>query len=406
MLGLEILFWAAVALILQVYVAYPIGIYLKSRYQGEAPPRDVGDQEPPIVTVLIPAYNEEQGIGRKIENTLALQYPTDRLQILVASDGSTDKTVAIAQQYADRGVEVYHCPGRRGKMQTENCVVPSARGDIILVTDASAQLSSDALLCVTRHFADPRVGCVSGARVCLPTSSSASDGEGLYWRYESWIKQSEGRLGTCLGADGQLMAVRKSLFPHIPDCNDDFYVPMKILIATNHKVHYEPGAKAWIAAAANLRSELRRKVRTNVSFFRNLPYLKAALNPLESEVWWRFFCHHVLRKFVPFAMVTSFLLSMLLLNVGTIYNSMAVAQCLFYAAAALGLLTEQRGVHFRIFYAPFYFVFANVAVLLAWVHWLQRKNYLAWSTTDRILPHLASADSITPKTSSTMARPG
>jgi len=399
------LFWAAVVVVLQVYIGYPVGIYFKSRGQKDDLPGGLADRELPSITVLIPAYNEERSIARKIENTLALQYPRDRLQMLVASDGSSDRTVTIARQYADRGVEVNHNPERRGKMETENRMVPIAAGEIILVTDASAQLSSDALLRIARHFADPSVGCVSGSRVCLPTESAASEGEGLYWRYESWIKQSESRLGTCLGADGQLMAVRKSLFPRIPDCNDDFYVPMNILITSNHKVRYEPGAKAWIAAAATLRSEFQRKVRTNVSFFRNMSYLKAALNPFKSTIWCRFLSHHVLRRFVPFAMATCLLLSLAFWNLGTIYRTMALVQCLFYATAVVGFLTEQRGIRFRIFYIPFYFVFANAAVLLAWMHWVQRKNYSAWSTTERISPHLAGTSGVIRHARSTGADP-
>ena len=124
------------------------------------------------------------------------------------------------------------------------------------------------------HFEDPGVGCVTGERACLDTASSASEGEGLYWRYEAWIKNSESKLGSCLGSNGQVLAVRKGLFPHIPVIGDDFYIPMKILISTGAQVRFEPRAKASIPAAANLALELERKVRSHVSLLRNLPYLR------------------------------------------------------------------------------------------------------------------------------------
>lgn len=387
MLTLQILFWISVLVVIHVYLGYPVGIYLKSRSQQDGAREEPPDEQLPTLTVLIPAYNEEAGLARKLENTLALYYPQHRLQVIVASDGSSDRTVEIAGQYADRGVQVSHSSERRGKMETLNRTVPMATGDIILVTDARAELSRDTLRWIARHFQDPKVGCVSGSRVCLATESVASEGEGLYWRYESWIKQAESRLGTCLGADGQVMAVRKSLFPNIPDCNDDFYVPMNILMTTSYKVRYEPRAKAWITSASSLRGEWQRKIRTNVLFFRNLPYLRMVLDPRKSTIWWRFLSHHMLRRLVPFAMASSLFLSLLLWNAGTLYRVITLVQCLFYMAAGAGLVAERYGIRFRILYVPFYFVFANAAVLLAWMYCFQGRTYSIWSRTERILPH-------------------
>jgi biofilm PGA synthesis N-glycosyltransferase PgaC len=231
MIVVQILFWSAVLLILHTYVGYPVGIYVKSKGQEKQEPRDgLCDSEHPTITVLIPAYNEERWIARKIQNALAFDYPVHRLQILVASDGCTDQTVAIAEQYAERGVEVLHNPHRGGKTALLNRVVPTVSGEIVLVTDVAAQLPPETLRLLALHFQDSTVGCVTGPRECLPTDSAASEGEGLYWRYEAWIKRSESRLGTCLGANGQVMAVRKSLFPHLPDINDDFYIGMKVLV--------------------------------------------------------------------------------------------------------------------------------------------------------------------------------
>jgi hypothetical protein len=247
-------------------------------------------------------------------------------------------------------------------------------------------LAQETVRLLVRHFQDPSVGCVTGERVCLPTESSASEGEGLYWRYEAWIKTSESKLGSCLGSNGQVLAARKALFPHIPAIGDDFYVPMKILISSGAQVRFEPRAKAFIPAAATLGLELERKIRSHISLLRDLPYLKAGLNPVRSRIWWRFLSHHVLRLFVPFALLMALFSSAFLWRAAEFYRAIAVGQCAFYVAAATGYFCARSGLRLRIVYIPFYFVFANLGVLLAWVRWARGKHQYAWQRTERIMP--------------------
>jgi len=230
------------------------------------------------------------------------------------------------------------------------------------------------------------MGCVTGEKVCLHTSSSASEGEGLYWRYEGWIKDSESKLGSCLGSNGQVMAVRKALFPQIPVIGDDFYVPMKILISTGALVRFEPRAKASIPAAASLELELERKVRSHVSLLRDLPYMKEALNPLRSRIWWRFLSHHVLRLVVPFGLLVALLSSTFLWRAEALYRLTTVFQSVFYGAAIAGYIFARQGLRWRIVYLPFYFVFANLGVFLAWVRWARGRHQYAWQRTERIMP--------------------
>ncbi len=383
---MKLLFWTSAGLVVYVYFGYPVLADLLSRWRKGSRPAGQVLQDMPSVTVIIPAHNEERWIARKIENTLALEYPSDRLQLLVASDGCTDDTVEIARGYRERGVEVNHGAERNGKTATLNRVVPTARGEIILLTDCNALLPPETLQLLAPHFGDPRVGCVTGERACLPTESSATQGEGLYWRYEAWIKNSESRSGSCLGSNGQVLAVRKELFPHIPVIGDDFYVPMHILLSTGAQVRFEPRAKALIPAAANLELELERKVRSHVSLFRDLPYLKGSLSPWKSRIWWRFLSHHVLRLFVPYALIMALLSSAFLWRAGGWYRMLTIAHCAFYGAAAAGYACARRGVQLRIVYLPFYFVFANLGVLLAWVRWARGKHQYAWQRTERMMP--------------------
>ena len=382
---LKIAFWASVGVVLYTYLGYPILICLLSKIR----PAGCSVASPsasaaPRVTLIIPAYNEELWIERKIRNALALDYPRDRMQILVASDGSTDRTVEIARRFAEEGVEVAHFPGPAGKMTTLNRVMAQTGGEVVLLTDATALLEADALRWLTPYFADSAVGCVAGDRACLATSSLATHGEGQYWRYEAWIKRSESRYGSCLGAYGQLYAVRRSLFPFIPGTSDDFYVPMNILISTGARTVFEPRARASVPAAATLPGEFRRKVRTHVALFRELPRLSTGLIPWRSKIWWEFWSHHVLRLFVPWSMFTALGASAFLWSDGTAYQLAFWAQILLYAMAVIGLLLLLRKRKRGPAQPCFYFVFANVAVAVAWFEYLRGGNPYRWQRTERL----------------------
>lgn len=382
-LVLAVVFWTSFALILYVYVGYPTLIWLYSRVRSRPVRHAVITPE---ITVIIPAHNEEPWIRRKVENTLALQYPRDRMQIVVASDGSTDGTVGIAGQFAWQGVEVAHFADRAGKTATLNRAVARARGEILVFTDANALLEPDAFQWLISHFGDPEVGGVSGERTCLASSSTSTDGEGLYWRYEAWIKRSESRVHSCLGAYGQLFAVRRQLFPYVRAVSDDFCIPMKILVSTGARILFEPRAKARIPAASTLRQEWERKVRSHVALLYDISHLREGLNPLRSPIWWQLWSHHVLRMFVPWAMLAVTAVTPWLWIAGPIYRSLAYAQVMFYLAAATGFLFLRRGIRWKPFYQCFYFVFANVAVGAAWLRCVRSGNPYKWQRTERQLP--------------------
>jgi cellulose synthase/poly-beta-1,6-N-acetylglucosamine synthase-like glycosyltransferase len=388
---LKLLFWASAGLVIYVYFGYPVLADLLSRLRKGLRDSCPALAELPWVTVIIPAHNEERWIARKIENTLALDYPPGRLQILVASDGCTDETVGIARRYAERGVEVNHLAERSGKTATLNRVIPKVHGDIILVTDCEALLGSDTLQILVPHFQDPNVGSVTGQKICLPTKSSASEGEGLYWRYEAWIKRSESRFYSCLGGNGQILAVRRCLVTQMPETSDDFYIPMRILISAGKRVVFEPRAKARIPAAATLARELERKIRTHRSSLRNSYYLRDGLKPWKSDIWWQFWSHHVLRLFVPYALLAALVSSAFLWRAAALYRVTTIGQCVFYVAAVAGGMFTRWGLRPWIFYIPFYFVFANLGVLLAWVRWARGKHSYGWQRTERMLPAVEPA---------------
>jgi len=382
----KILFWAAVVVVFYTYVAYPILVDWASRLRRRADAGPPGDPaELPSLTLIIPAYNEERWMARKIENTLALDYPRGQMQIVVASDGSTDRTVEIARAFEGEGVTVASFPARVGKQTMLNRLVPAAEGEIIVATDTHAMLKPDALRSLVRHFADPEVAGVTGQRVCVTQAkSAASVAEGLYWRYESWIKKSESRAHSCLGAHGQLYAIRKSVFPHVEKVGEDFFIPMKVIADTGLRIVYEPAAVAAIPAAATLGIEFERKTRAHVSFLLTLPMLKKLLLPWGSRVWWQYISHHLLRMAVPPALLILLFSSARLAPQGGFYLAASLLQALFYTLAAIGGVLAARGRRPKVFYMPFYFAFVNAALGLAWLRWPRRKYDHAWRRTERL----------------------
>jgi biofilm PGA synthesis N-glycosyltransferase PgaC len=387
------IFWSSLGLILYHYIGYPLLVYWAARIWPRRVPQSIeSGQYQPLVTVVIAAHNEERWIERKIHNTLALAYPPDRLQILVASDGSTDNTVEMVLPFSSRGVEVVHYPERAGKLATLNRVVLRARGDVLLFTDAKAMLEPDALRWVIPHFENPQVGGVAGNRGCLKTDSPATEGEGLYWRYEAWIRHSESRLYSCLGAYGQIYAVRRSVFPFVQGFSDDTIIPLKIPICSDSVIVFEPRILARIPAAATLRQEWERKVRSHLALFYDLRHVKQGLNPATSRIWWPFWSHHIFRLFIAWAMLAALLVLPWLFDSGMMYRCLFYAQILIYAAAILGLLLARRGIRWNPAYTCFYFVFANLAVGFAWVRWLQGKKEHSWPQVERILPAIPSVE--------------
>lgn len=384
---LKVVYWCSAVMIFYVYVGYPflIGGMARIRRHHISGLRLKNNNGEPSVTLVIPAFNEERWIERKIENTLALDYPPERLQIVVASDGSTDRTAEIARRFESRGVEVIAFHDRQGKQDMLNQIVPKTRGEIIAATDANAVLEPDSLRLLVRHFANSQVGGATGRRVCiLQERSTASVGEGLYWRYETWIKKSESDLHSCTGVHGQLYAIRKAVFPHVEKVGEDFYIPMKVIEKTGLRIIFDPEVVSAIPAAAKLSIEFERKTRAHVAFLLALPLLPRLLLPWRSPIWWQYISHNVLRMAVPPALLALLLSSAALASAGPFYLRTTILQLAFYTLAAIGAALAQFGKRPRLFYVPFYFVFSNAALGLAWIRFPTRKYDHAWQRTERL----------------------
>jgi len=367
----QVLFWLIVATILYTFLGYPVLVGLLARCARRPVHRATIT---PDVTLLIAAYNEAPVIGRKIENSLALDYPSERLEIVVVTDGSDDATVDVVAGYADRGVCLYHQPQRRGKMAAINRVMPLVSGEIVVFSDANAMIDGGALRALTRNFADPSVGGVAGEK------RVAGGGEGLYWRYESFLKRCDSALSSAMGAAGELFAIRRRLFEPLPPdvLLDDFVISLR-LVENGWRVVYEPEAVTAEDASPTLAGEWQRRARNAAGGFQAMRWLTGLLNPARGWVAWQYFSHRVLRWAVtPFLLPAAYGLNLLLLGLPH-YRFIFLLQTIFYAFALLGYALTRRGVAGGPLHAVFYFCFANAAALAGFWRYATGTQPVTWA---------------------------
>ena len=368
----QLVFWISVAVVFYTYAGYPL-ILIALRALARRPVRSAPIL--PSVSLLIPAYNESRVIERKIKNALALDYPPDRLEIVIASDGSTDDTVAIAQRMADgQQVRVLPFPCNRGKMATLNASVPQLRADVVVFSDAPALLCPDALRQLVQSFADPEVGAVSGHYTVIRTGDARTGAsEDFYWKYETALKTMESSLGSTLGAHGHLYAIRRELYPYPPPAtiNDDYVIFVSVL-SRGYRAVYD--ASAIVYEEAHEMEGFGRRVRIVAGNIQQLREMRRLLRPFQPLPLFVFLSHKLARLVVPLAMLTALTANLFLLG-RPFYIAAICAQALFYLLAAGGAL---RRLTPKILMLPFYFSMVNAAAFFGFYHALTRRRNMAW----------------------------
>ncbi len=368
----KLLFWVAAGFPLYVYIGYPVLLWvLQAIFRSSINKQSgfqVGSQSAePSVSLLVAAYNEAAVIADKIRNSLELDYPTDKLEIVVSSDGSKDATAKIVQSFAgpeNRGrLRLFDFEKNRGKTAVLNDAVPQLRGEIVAFSDASSMLAKDSIRKLVQRFSDPRIGVACGVyRLLKNDEAPIGPQEDLYWKYETFIKVQEARLGAFTGAHGALYAIRRSLYPFPPPgtINDDFTIPMRIL-QHGHRVAYEPGAAAY--EEAHEMEGFSRRVRITAGNIEQLREIKRLLWPPRPFVLFCLLSHKTSRLLVPLFMLIAFGANIFLRNQFP-YNWLLVGQVLFYALAILQPIFSLRP---KILGLPYYFCMINSA-LFAWVY--------------------------------------
>lgn len=331
----ELVFWSSLLLLAYVYVGYPLIAGLRAVMRPK--PRHTAPIEP-MVSVLVIAHNEADRIAGRIENLLALDYPRDRLEILIASDGSTDDTVCRARAFGAAGVQVWPFAERRGKAAVINDVVPLVRGEIVVFADARQRFDPGSIRALVENFADASVGAVSGELVLSTDgrTATAARGTAFYWRYEKFIRSTEGRADSTVGATGAIYAIRRGLFEPIPHDTilDDVLIPVRI-VRRGYRVLFEPAARAYDCASATGHEEFIRKARTIAGTFQLFARERWLLNPLRNRLWFETISHKALRLTLPFLHIALLLASVALAD-RWVYGWMLGGQAAFYAAALVG----------------------------------------------------------------------
>jgi cellulose synthase/poly-beta-1,6-N-acetylglucosamine synthase-like glycosyltransferase len=375
------LFWLSGFALIHTYALYPAVLALVSRVV-DSPARDL-PSELPTVSLVIAAYNEEEVIAEKIKNSLELDYPDNKLEIVVFSDASSDRTDEIVKGYADRGVELVRVEGRVGKTACQNVLADRVESDIIVFSDANSIYDPDAITELVAGF-EPGVGCVVGE---LRYGSDGVEGESAYWRYERLIKRLESSVGSIVTGNGSIYAVRNSAYVPLPDdAISDFAEPLA-LIENGSRIAYAPTAIAREQTGDSVESELGRRIRIGTRAWNTLDDHSTLLNPLHYPVFsFKLVSHKVLRWLSPLFLLTAFTTSLVLALTAfaPLYVAALSAQLLFYACALLGTLGDRAGVRTpTVFHVPYYFLVSNYGMAYALAKFLQGRNVVTWETADR-----------------------
>jgi cellulose synthase/poly-beta-1,6-N-acetylglucosamine synthase-like glycosyltransferase len=379
-----LLFWLSLLILAYVYAGYPALAWLRAvllpRPYHRAPIE-------PTVTVVIAAYNEIDRIAGRIDNLLELDYPREKLELVIASDGSTDGTVEMARHYESDGVIVRAFPTRRGKAALLNDVVPSARGQIVVLGDARQTFEPGALRALVAGFADPQVGGVSGELMMAPSPSGAGFGKGVgcYWRYEKLIRRSESRANATVGATGAIYAIRRALFEPIPEDTilDDVVIPLRI-VREGYRVVFEPAARAYDVASATPRQEFVRKVRTIAGTFQLLAREAWLFDPTRNPLWLETISHKALRLATPLLQAAVLGASVVLADAQP-YRALLGAQVLFYIAAATGHNRRWARRSTYVVTVPYTICVLSWATVVGFVQFVTRRQKATWERAEKSL---------------------
>ena len=372
----EWLFAGSILALLYIYLGYPAILMLLAKWMP-APVRK--GEYTPSASILIAAYNEATCIGKTIENKLAIDYPGDKLEIVVISDGSNDGTDEIVRGYAGRGAELIRQEPRAGKTSALNLAIPSARGEIIVFSDANSLYEYDAIRKLLANFKDPGVGYVTGKMIYAnPDGSVTGDGCSAYMRYENNLRTLETAVGSVVGVDGGIDAVRKSLYrPMRADQLPDFVLPLDV-ISQGYRVVYEPGAVLRETALAAASDEYRMRVRVSLRAFWALKDMRHLLSFRRSALFaWQLWSHKVLRYMSFLFLVGAFAGNAYLATASSFYSWLFAVQTLVYAAALTAPFFSKVG--FRIIHMVHYFVLINVAALHAFLKFVLGQKQVVWT---------------------------
>ncbi len=372
----ELAFWLSAAIVTHTFVGYPLIV----GFLAIAKRRPVAKSEfTPEVTLIVSACNSQDTIRRKVENCLSQDYPPDKLTIIVVSDGSTDRTNDIVREFLDRNVVLLAYDERRGKAACLNDAVTQSRTDFIVFADARQRFGRDAVRHLMQNFSDESLGAVGGELVIEDEGHTGfSQGVDFYWRYETFIRQSEAAFGSVVGVSGAIYALRRSLFKPIPRGTilDDVLIPMNVVLA-GKRVGFEPEARAFDVPSRDPEWERRRKIRTLAGNYQLIQIEPHLVHPGRNPIWFQFMSHKALRLAAPVCLVLAFLSNLYLAGESPLYPWLMILQSLFYLAAIVGLLIPPTR-SLKPVRIPMTFCLLNWFAVLGFVEFVLGKDTYLW----------------------------
>ncbi len=376
-----IVFWASLALIVYTYLLYPALVFVGSLLVRRKDPQSAGEYAP-AVSMVISIYNEEKILPGKLKNIASLNYPPEKLEVLIGSDGSTDGSNGILRDSRLPNLHPLLFPGRRGKGPVLNDLLQHATGEIVIFSDANTMYDAGSLLNLVRHFSDPTIGAVCGdLRLQSDLSTSGGIGEWTYWKYESIIKSSESRCRTLLGATGGIYALRRSLYEELPVnkiVTDDFLTPLRV-VRRGYRVVYEPRALAYEYATNSISGEYQRKVRIAASNFSTITEISDLLAPRKGFVAFALWSHKIIRWSVPFLLFLVLVTSAVLRSHGFFYLGVLIAFLLIVTLGFLGFVMERMRLKIGKFGIPYYFIAMNFALLAGFFKFILKRQQAVWN---------------------------
>ncbi len=390
----KIIFWLCLGATVYTYFLYPLLIYIIGRMtllvrvfkanRGVSEMFPIAEADLPTVTMVISAFNEENVLPEKIANCLALDYPRGKLNFLIGSDGSTDRTGAILETIQNDRFHTLHNQYRSGKVRMLNQLMPMVKSDIVVFSDANTLFRTDAVRRLIQHFREPRIGCVNGKLelVSAEGNPDTCQPEGLYWRYENWIKQKESHLGVVPTINGGIFAIRRHLFQKLPDnaVTEDQVQGMKIM-TQGYRCKFADDAHAS-ETISSWTGELRRRIRISAGNFQSLLLVPKILDPRCGWVSFCFISHKLLRWLVPF-FLAGILTANLILAGQPFYGSTLLLQSVFYLTGIIGTILPKLGSAFKILSVPKYFITMNIAIFLGLTRFLAGRQQVTWKKAAR-----------------------
>jgi cellulose synthase/poly-beta-1,6-N-acetylglucosamine synthase-like glycosyltransferase len=381
----NILFWSIVLILVHNYFIYPLVIFIISHFfkgNNNLPDHNYS------ISIIISAYNEEKVISDRIINISHLDYDFNNLEVLIGSDGSTDKTNSILidmqKKYSWLSVNLFE--SRRGKVSVINDLIAKSKNEIIVFTDANTIFDVNSLKKLIRQFWDKNLGGVCGRLVLLEPKTKLNESveEKSYWEYETFIKKYEGKCGVLIGANGGIFAIRRNLFKPLPDIKpitDDIFITLMIH-QQKYKFSYEYDAFASEDVGYEIIHEFNRKTRFSSTNFETMFYFKDLLLNRNLLLSYAFWSHKILRWMTPIFLIIIFFLNIILLN-GIIFQMILLVQILFYSLSFIGFIKRKAKVNNKIFTIPFYFSMTNLAMLIGMINFILKKQTPFWQPTPR-----------------------